>query len=151
MRLQYTSQHGRFDLLSTDESWMCHIRIYDDEGKQIKAVSVAVDGDERGWCVEDAVDLICQDFERLWIDTRRDDKAEFLRFILDNADEIERGSAAHEVERIDAEIERLQDRRRSAQRTAEHTEDLAECIYLPDKAMAALAAALSTKETENDG
>lgn len=111
MRLNYTSHTGHYNLCDPSQvSTSCTIRIYDDEGKIIRYVSVSVEGEEDGDDVDRAIELIEEEDKRCFFSTARESWKEMIAFLKEHQDEIEAGNRKYEIENLTKKIGALQKR-----------------------------------------
>ena len=114
MKLKYTSRTGHFNLLNHSEiSVSCHIQISDDDGKNILSTSVRPEYEINGNDPDEAIEILEDTLNRVWISTSKQEWREMIEFLKNNKDEILKGNTKARLSEIENIIENLQKEKQS--------------------------------------
>lgn len=108
MRLKYSTRLGKFFLGSDEETYSCHIAVYDDKGDRLISTNIRPEYELDGTDPEEIMDEIQTAIKRTW--TTGDDRKECWKFILDHQKEIERGNDEYELEQTLEQVAKLSSR-----------------------------------------
>jgi hypothetical protein len=122
MRLQYSTRKGRFYIGSSEETYSCHIAVYDDDNKKLISTNITTEYEVDGNDPEEIMDEIQDAIKRYW--TTGDDRKDCWQFILDHKEEIELGNDEYELSQVLKQIEQLSSRAESLSKNiAQYTKD----------------------------
>lgn len=108
IRLSYSTRQGKFDLLSDDESYSCHIAILDENGNKLLSTNISPEYEMDGNDIEEAICELEEAIRRTW--TTSDTRPEVLQFLKDNQEALEYGNDVYELAEVLKETERLASR-----------------------------------------
>lgn len=116
LNLRYYTRKGRFDLMSNEDSFSCHIAVYEN-GVRLAHCNITpeyeVDGDD----IEEAISEINDYIRRTWYSSDMWEIRRLRNFLERYQDKIEYGNAKKELEVTNKEIDRLVARRLSLNQT----------------------------------
>jgi len=109
IRLSYTTRKGHFNWSDpSEESYSCHMAVFDDEGNKLISCNIHPEYEEDGNDPESAIYLLEDAISRTW--TTNDNRPDFLQFIKDNQEALEVGNNIYELEQITKQILKLSER-----------------------------------------
>lgn len=108
MRLEYKSRYGSFFVGSAEETFSCHVAVYDDEGNRLISTNIWPEQELNGSDPEEIMYEIEEAIKRTW--TTGDDRKDCWQFILDHKPEIELGNDIHELSQVTKQLETLSNR-----------------------------------------
>ena len=111
MRLEISSRKGKFNWCSDEDEISCHIAVYGDDGVKKYSTNLRTEYMENPELplVNEAINLLQDCIDRMFVDTSRKKKKELLKFISENEAEIDKGSKEHRVTSLKNEIKKAQD------------------------------------------
>lgn len=108
LTLSYFTRRGKFNLLSNDESFSCHIAVYENGERLISANTspeYALDGNEP----YDAMEELKREIASHWISTSEMNNKRLLKFIERYEEKIEYGNDKARLVQIDKQLTSLND------------------------------------------
>ena len=108
MRLNYSTQLGKFYIGSSEETYSCHIAVYDDSGNILISTNIQPEYELDGNDPEEIMDEIQAAIKHTW--AIGDDRKECWQFILDHQKEIERGNDEYELKQTLEQVAKLSSR-----------------------------------------
>ena len=108
MFLKYSTRKGHFNMLDpSEESFSCHVAVYDSKANKIKHCNFTPEYELNGTDVDEISAEIEESLARYW--TTGDDRKEFVAYLAENQEEIERGNTERRLAEIKTEIDALQE------------------------------------------
>lgn len=108
MRLEYKSRYGKFFLGSSEETYSCHVAVYDDENNKLISTNIRPEYELEGNDIEEIIYEIEEAIKRTW--TTGDTRRECVEFIKEHQDEIALGNLIHELDVLTKDIEKKSER-----------------------------------------
>lgn len=108
MRLKYTTRLGAFFLGSAEETYSCHIAVYDDESKKLISTNIRPEYELEGSDVEEIIQEIEEAIKRTW--TTGDTRREMIDYLKEHQAEIELGNDTYELNTLVKKIEDMSSR-----------------------------------------
>jgi hypothetical protein len=117
MRLKYTTRKGRFNFCDTsEESFSCHVAVYDKDGEKLKYINIKTEYDENGSDLGKAIELIGEQKEAVFFSTSEKEWDEMIEFLKIHQDEIEEGNRQYRITELTKEIDDRQNELKALKR-----------------------------------
>jgi hypothetical protein len=108
--LNYYTRSGKFNLMSDEESFSCHLQVNDQDNNRVISCNTSPKYELDGTDVDEAIEEVQRDIDSHWISTATDDKKLFIAFLKRNKGAIRYGTDIKELEKLTKQIASMSER-----------------------------------------